>query len=226
MADFPGGVYSPRAKENKAGTEYDPARKTISYVEDVTKLDDEVVAVETFLSPKLLTLRPEINIDEIKKEAVPVQTQRGVFFGYILPIYNDDHQELFFKQRVPFRWDGVSNIRSRIKIALGNAEDVGDKFNLQLSWEHAPMEEPVPDTSNDVPVETAVLIGRNAAFDLYAVTFIIDYDIDGVGNEIKPYELLVARLRRIAASELEISNSPIVLDWVTEYQRNKFGASF
>ena len=49
MADFPDGVYSPRTKENKAGVEYDAAKKTIGYVEDVTKLDDEVVAIETEL---------------------------------------------------------------------------------------------------------------------------------------------------------------------------------
>ncbi len=49
MADFPGGVYSPRTKANKAGVVYTPAKKTIGYVEDVTKLDDEVIAIETEL---------------------------------------------------------------------------------------------------------------------------------------------------------------------------------
>lgn len=47
MADYPSGVYSPRAKENKADVVYTPAKKTIGYVEDITKLDDEVVAIET-----------------------------------------------------------------------------------------------------------------------------------------------------------------------------------
>jgi len=50
MADFPGGVYSPRTKENKAGIEYDVDKKSIGYAEDVTKLDDEVVAIETELN--------------------------------------------------------------------------------------------------------------------------------------------------------------------------------
>ena len=49
MADFPSGVYSPRTKENKAGVVYDPTKKTIGYVEDVSKLDDEVVAIESEL---------------------------------------------------------------------------------------------------------------------------------------------------------------------------------
>ena len=67
MADFPGGVYSPRTKENKPGVAYEPAKTTIGFAEDINKLDDEVVAIETFLSPKKLTLRPEVNIDEVKK---------------------------------------------------------------------------------------------------------------------------------------------------------------
>lgn len=52
MADFPEAVYSPREKENKAGIEYDAAKKTIGYAEDVTKLDEEVVAIEDFLLPQ------------------------------------------------------------------------------------------------------------------------------------------------------------------------------
>lgn len=49
MAVYPGGVYSPRLKENKASVIYNPAKKTILFVEDINKLDDEVVAIETEL---------------------------------------------------------------------------------------------------------------------------------------------------------------------------------
>ena len=49
MADFPGAVYDPREKENKASVIYNPAKKTILFVEDINKLDDEVVAIETEL---------------------------------------------------------------------------------------------------------------------------------------------------------------------------------
>jgi len=44
---YPDGIYSPRTKENKPGVEYNASKKTIGYVEDITKLDDEVVAIET-----------------------------------------------------------------------------------------------------------------------------------------------------------------------------------
>jgi len=48
-ASYPSGVYSPRTKENKSGVVYDASKKTVGYAEDVVKLDEEVVAVETEL---------------------------------------------------------------------------------------------------------------------------------------------------------------------------------
>lgn len=49
MAEYPGGVYSPRTKENKPGITYDEASTKICFAEDVVFLDDEVVAIETEL---------------------------------------------------------------------------------------------------------------------------------------------------------------------------------
>jgi hypothetical protein len=54
MANYPSGVYDPRTKENDPEVEYDAEQSTIVFAEDVSKLDDEVVAIETELgaSPK------------------------------------------------------------------------------------------------------------------------------------------------------------------------------
>jgi len=49
MATYPGGIYSPRTKENKSGVVYDAAKKTTLFAEDITKDDDEIVAIETEL---------------------------------------------------------------------------------------------------------------------------------------------------------------------------------
>jgi len=49
MTEFPSGVYSPRTKENKSDVIYEPLKKTNSYAEDITNLDDEIVAIETIL---------------------------------------------------------------------------------------------------------------------------------------------------------------------------------
>ena len=225
MATFPGGVYSPRTKENKPGIEYDPTKTKIGYAEDVTKLDAEVVALETFLTSKSITLRPEINVNEIKKQAVPDQVQVGVAFGYSMPVYSADHEELYLSQHVLHRWDEASDITAKVFVCLADAEDVGDKLKFQLSWEHTTQTGAVPATSNDVEVEQIILTGRIAQYSIYVLTFTIDYDIDGVGNEIKAGETLNARLRRIASGAPAISNEVIVLDWVTEYQINKFGSA-
>jgi len=49
MADYPSGVYAPRTKANKSGVVYDDTKQTQLFAEDVTKLDAEVVAIETEL---------------------------------------------------------------------------------------------------------------------------------------------------------------------------------
>jgi len=176
---------------------------------------------------RLLTLRPEINQDEVRKWAVPDATQVGTFFGYSMPIYiADSHEELFFKQRVPYRWDGVYNPNARIKVVLAGVEDIDDNFKFQLSWEHFAVTDIVPTTSNDVEVEQTVLASRNAQYSSYELNFIIDYDIDGPGNEIIAGELLGGRLRRIAASAPQVTSEIIVLDWVIEYRRDRLGASW
>lgn len=172
---------------------------------------------------RMLTLRPELNLFEIKKENVLAQAEIGVFFGYILPLWTA-HEELFLTAMSPGRWDGTSDIHAMAIVALGDAEDVGDNFQLRLSWEHAPAGEPIPATSNDVDVETTLLAGRVAQYDQYMVRFVIDYNIDGGGNEIKHHELVAMRLRRIAASELEVDNDIIVLDWHLHWHVDKMAA--
>lgn len=49
MAEYPIAVYSPRTKANRSGVVYDPTKTKQIFAEDVTKLDDEVVAIENIL---------------------------------------------------------------------------------------------------------------------------------------------------------------------------------
>jgi len=48
-AEYPSSIYSPRTKENRSGVVYTPAKTTVGYAEDITKLDAEVVAIENTL---------------------------------------------------------------------------------------------------------------------------------------------------------------------------------
>ena len=175
---------------------------------------------------RVLMLRAEMDYTAQIAHTKPTQVAIGVFKGFSFPIYAADNEELFFRETVPERWDGASDIVFHVKIALVNTEDVGDVFKFQLSWEHAVEGEPVPVTSNDVEVQQAVLTDRNAQYDEYILTFTIDHNIDGAGNEIKAHELLSARLRRIAATGTAVDNEIIVLNWHTHYDTDKmFGTS-
>ncbi|GAI62989.1 unnamed protein product, partial [marine sediment metagenome] len=58
---------------------------------------------------KWRVLRPELQQEEIRKVLKPDGVYIGVYYGYSLPVYANDNEELFFKQRIPYRWDGVSN---------------------------------------------------------------------------------------------------------------------
>ena len=174
---------------------------------------------------RCLTLRPSLNVFEVKKEAVITQGEVGVFFGYILPLWTA-HEELFLSQIAPGRWNEVSDIGIHMYVALGGAEDVGDRFQLRISWEHAPETGVLPNTLHDVDVETTVLAGRAAMNDIYKVVFILDYDIDGGGNEVKPHELIGMRLRRIAATVNEVANDVMIVDWHDHWCVDKMFAPF
>ena len=164
-----------------------------------------------------LTLRPEINVDEIKKQAVPVQVEVGSFFGYTMPIYAADHQHLHFKQVVPGRWDGASDAVADIFCCLSGAEDVGDYFKFQVNWEYAEVGEVVPATSHPVDVEQIVLAGRAAQYDIYKLEFAIDLDGEGATS----FDLLALELRRIDATDPDVTGNIIVLDWHVHYQVDK-----
>lgn len=74
MAKYPSEIYSPRAKANKAGVVYEPEKKTIGFVEDVTKLDDEVVSIETELGTE-----PKGDFEDVKTALVELG-KKGLIF--------------------------------------------------------------------------------------------------------------------------------------------------
>lgn len=172
---------------------------------------------------RMATERPHLNVFQIRAMQALTQTKIGIYHGWILPIW-DDIEDMYLGTICPGRWDKTSDLVVMVIMALGDAEDIGDKFQLRLSWEHSPYPGPVLATSNPVDVETTLLAGRVAQHDQYMVTFTIDYNIDGGGNEIKPWELIGMQLRRIAASELEVDNDVLVMDWHWHFVPNKMYA--
>ncbi len=112
MTAYPGGVYSPRTKNNKSGVVYDVDKDTVGYAEDVTKLDDEVVAVETELgtNPKgnHADVKARLN-DGSEVTAVPGADEKATGTKVILTA----HENLTFGD--------VGYINSDGEVALGDA---------------------------------------------------------------------------------------------------------
>lgn len=175
---------------------------------------------------RVLTLRPEINVDEIKKQTVPDQVEIGVFFGYSLPIWNAaaggdnlDHQELFFRENIPGRWDEESDLTVHILCAIAAAEDVDDNFKFELSYEHAHVaNDVIPVTTHEAYADADVVDGSQYA--VYQLEFTIDYDVSAP-NSMEAHDLLVMRLRRVDSDGTEVDGEIIVFDWHIDHQVNK-----
>ncbi|GAG81432.1 unnamed protein product, partial [marine sediment metagenome] len=125
------------------------------------------------LATGTLSLRPEVNVDEIKKQNKPDQVHigTGAFFGHSMPVYAADNEELYYRQIIPSRWDGTSDVVLHVECGLGDAEDVGDYFKFQLDWAVALNGEPIPTAVNPETVEQIVLAGRAAQYDKYELAF-------------------------------------------------------
>jgi len=189
-------------------------------------LDVGVGGVVTLVgtAKRILTLRPAINMAAVGQNEKPTMAEVGAFQGFSMPIWAtpaQDDEELFFRSRVPYRWDAASDITFKILVCLAGAEDIGDDFKFQFSWEHATITGAIAATTNDVVVQTEVVTGRVAQYSTYLVSFTIDYNVDGVGSEIVAGNILGGRLRRVAVTGTEVTNEIIVLDWVIEYQIDK-----
>lgn len=168
-----------------------------------------------------LTMRPEFDYITQVAHSKPAQVAVGVYKGYLFPVYNNDNEELFYDIRVPFRWDEESDLLICMIVALEDVEDIGDTFKFRCSWEHTTFDGTILTTSNDVDVQKTITSGHTAQYSIYHIHFIIDYDIDGPGNEMKHEDLIGFRIRRIASSGTKIDNKIIVLNTVVDFQIDK-----
>lgn len=150
----------------------------------------------------------------------PTSVIVGANSGFSMPIYKNDDEEIFFTLKIPRRWDGTTDPVVTVLAHLGNTEDVGDKFNFQLSYVCNGTTGVLLATTNDVPVETTVLTDKTAQYSTYPVSFTLDATKMIAGCEFK------ARLRRIAASSSEVSNEIIVTSVYINFKRDRLGVSY
>ena len=189
----------------------DPIQETVFYAGEppLTLVGDGKVWIE---------FRPELDFDIVKKNAVPLSYERGIFTGFELPIWTvDSHEALFFEMCVPNRWDGISVTHIHLDVFLVDAQDDGDAFKLQVVYEHyTPGTDVVPNTSTPIEIETAT--GASAAFQSYHIHFDIP-----AGNMIGD-DVLAFRLRRINVTEgVEITGNVVIEHTGTIFRCDKLG---
>lgn len=176
-----------------------------------------------------LTLRPQlvsVNLVKTPLNFVPTPITLGAFTGFTMPVYNSDEQELYFKLRVPYRWDGVTNPYFKMIVALSAAEDVGDKFRFDLDWNTTSVTGAITASVVNVPVTTTVITDHSAQYSTYSVAFELDYDNAGLQQTMVARNEAVGRVRRIAAEAPQVSNNIYILDWASAWSVDKIFGTF
>jgi len=177
---------------------------------------------------RMMTVRPGLNFGAIIKaptEIKPTAFTLGTMKGYSMPVYDSDEEELYFTVRVPFRWDGVTNPCFRALVAIGGAEDIGDKFQFQFSWMNTSATGILTDVVIDATNEITVLADRAVQYSAYVISFEFDLDapsaLEPARSNIIQGDNLSGRLRRISATEHEVTAEIIVIDWTTNWMVDK-----
>jgi hypothetical protein len=192
---------------------------------DKTSARDLTIATGATKTIKLtniakLTLRPDVIEKDTKKVlGIPTQITRGCNVGYSFPIFAANDEELYWRMRIPNRWDGVTDPQFGICVSLISGEDVGDRFKFSLEWQTTNKGNVMGVTTSVCYSEQIVLAGRNDAYDTYFVFFNID--ASDATNPITAGEMLQGRLRRVAASSSEASGEIAVWDWAIMWPVDK-----
>lgn len=163
-----------------------------------------------------LNLRPGIIQKASKLLGKPTEVYRGANVGYSMPIWDagaNADEELYFRMRIPVRWNGATDPQVGICMCLSAAETVGDYFKFQLSWQVSGAGAVMGETVSSVVSEQRVLTGREDAYDVYFVFFNIDWD--DATNPLVAGNMLQARLRRVDATDPDVSNEIMVWDWTS-----------
>jgi hypothetical protein len=147
----------------------------------------------------------------------PTLVTRGLFGGYSLPEYASG-EELLFRLRVPHRWDGSTNPWFVAITSISGAEDIGDKYKMQLEWQSEDIGAVIPDTTQET-LTCEVTVADGTAYYAEIVSFELDAATIVSGQNMQ------GRLRRIAASSSSVSNEIIVWHWDSRWKLDKHAST-
>ena len=160
------------------------------------------------------------NYRNITAQGKPTLVSRGAFFGFSLPIYAADDEELFSCRCIDTCWDGITDPVILIGGWLDTA-NTSKKFKLQVSVEAIDMSsnDVVPTTTTDYTVETTT--GTWAQY----TSFIAQVTIDASAIGLLAGQPLAIRIRRIAASADEIAGEVVVEGFAMQFVADKIGGA-
>lgn len=207
--------------------------KKISELTEITTLDrDDILpivangATKKIISPNLKKYKfwrsyePFLDENYANIKGVPTQVNRGLFKGYSMPVWaahpQTQYEELVFRLRVPFRWDGVTNPYFCAITAISGAEAIGAKYKFQLEWVSKDVGYVLPDTVDEA-ITWEVTVTDGTAWRAEIIIGEMD------GTLLTAGENWQARLRRIASGSPAIVNEPVVFHWCTRWCMDKSG---
>lgn len=179
-----------------------------------------------------LKIRPTMVLTEAGRANVPTEVIRGANVGYSFAVWAAappplPDEELYTRVYVPNRWNGTDDPQVGILVSTSGAEDVGDKFKFQLSWcttAQGSGTDTVGTTTSDTTSEITIKTGGTAAYSAYDMWFTLD--ADDANNPIVKGCMLQYRLRRVTATDHEVTAEPVCWDWVTHWRVNKMYGSW
>jgi hypothetical protein len=177
------------------------------------------------------SVHPFLDENYSNVKGLPAQVSRGLFRGYTFKIWStpaNQYEELLFKLRVPFRWDGVTNPWFVAITAPSGAETANNRYQFQFEWQSADIGEVLPDTicqtltseviCQTLTSEVVLVSGENAAWYAHIIAFEVACPLMVSGQNIQ------ARLRRIDATVDEVTSEPVVFHWDTRWRMKNLGS--
>lgn len=149
---------------------------------------------------------------------LPTYIYRGIRRGLSFPIYASVNENVLFTSRVPFRWDGSTNIHIYFISSTSGAEDVGDKYRFQLSWESSDVGDIIPATTTETLLDEVTLTTVDAFR-----SYILDFEL--TSTTIVSGQNIQFELRRVAASALEVTAEPIIWHWDARFKMNQISTT-
>lgn len=171
-----------------------------------------------YTTPYWKSYEPFLDENRANAQGHPTLITRGVFSGYSLPIWNSNNEELYFRMRVPFRWDGTTAPWFVIITSLIGAEDIGDKYKFQFEWASADTGTVIPDSATETLTNEITITNISAyysnlvQFEFNPATIVSGQNIQG-------------RLRRIASASPAVTGEIAAFHWCTRWKMNKVGTS-